>query len=200
MNKRVALVISVCFHPVFINISAFYLLLHLFAYLDYALSETARWFYLIWIFVTTAIVPIGYVLVLKIFGRVNSIMLSSQEERRIPYLLTAVMYLVSFYFFRQLNAPMLISAFLLGSATIVIALLVINLFNKISIHMASFGMLAAVVVSAVNAGNVDVRLLLIPVLVFAGLTATARLYMEAHNVQQLLLGFIMGFVIMFFIL
>ncbi len=200
MNNRLALFVSVLFHPVFVNLLAFYTLIRLSPYLDYALTPAAKTFYIVWLFAATAVVPLLYVLILKIFGKVSSILLYESEERRAPYMLTALMYLISFYFFQKLHSPALINAFMLGSASIVVALLVVNLFNKISIHLASFGMLAAVIISAADAGNMDVRFLLMLLLPVAGLTATARLYAEAHNAQQLLSGFITGFAIMFFIL
>lgn len=200
MSKRLSLFISVVFHPIFVNLLGFVLLMKLFPYLDYVMGTQARLFYLTFIFVSTAVVPLLYVLAMKLFGQVHSMMLESAEERRGPYVITAVMCLFDFYFFQRTHTPALINAFLLGMASIVVALLIINHFNKISIHMASFGMLTAVVVSAAQAGGFDVRLVLIPVIVATGLTAAARLFANAHSLQQLLSGYLLGFVIMFFVL
>lgn len=200
MSKRLSLFISVVFHPIFVNLLGFVLLMKLFPYLDYVMGTQARLFYLTFIFVSTAVVPLLYVLAMKLFGQVHSMMLESAEERRGPYVITAVMCLFDFYFFQRTHTPALINAFLLGMASIVVALLIINHFNKISIHMASFGMLTAVVVSAAQAGGFDVRLVLIPVIVATGLTAAARLFANAHSLQQLLSGYLLGFAIMFFVL
>lgn len=200
MSKKTALFISVLFHPIFVNLLGFYLLIRLFPYLDYVLSTEARLFYTVFIFSSTALVPILYVLAMKLFGNIHSVMLESADERRGPYMITAIMCLFDFYFFQRLHTPALINAFLLASASIVVALLIVNHFNKVSIHLASFGMLTAIVVSAANAGAADVRFVLIPVLIAAGITASARLYSNAHNMQQLALGYVLGFSMMFLIL
>jgi hypothetical protein len=200
MNSRFALFLSIIFHPVFVNLISFYSLIRLFPYLDYVLTTPARLFYLGFIFTSTAIVPVVYILVMKWFGQIKSVMLHSGEERRGPYMLTAAMYLMNFYLFQRLHSPALVNAFLLGCAAIVVGLLIINHFNKISIHMASFGLLTAVITAAAQAGGADVRLLLIPVLLAAGLTASARLWLNAHSTQQIILGFALGFCVMYFIL
>jgi membrane-associated phospholipid phosphatase len=66
--------------------------------------------------------------------------------------------------------------------------------------MASFGLLTAVISAAAQAGSADVRLFLIPVILAAGITASARLWLNAHTPQQLLSGFALGFCLMYFIL
>lgn len=200
MNSRFALFLSILFHPIFVNLLSFYALIRLFPYLDYVLTTPARLFYLGFIFISTAIVPVLYILVMKWVGQIKSVMLHSGDERRGPYMLTAAMYLLNFYLFQRLHSPALINAFLLASASVVVGMLVINHFNKISIHMASFGLLTAVISAAAQAGSADVRLFLIPVILAAGITASARLWLNAHTPQQLLSGFALGFCLMYFIL
>ncbi len=200
MNRKSAFFLSILFHPVFVNLLALFLLLKLFPYLDYGLSNSAKWFYLLFVFATTSAIPILVVAGMKWFHYTHNFLLEEKEDRRIPYAITAAFYLFDFYFFQRIHAPKLIEAFLLGSASVVVALLVINSFNKISIHMASFGLLTAVIVAAAGNALFDVRILLPLVFLATGITASARLFAGAHNLQQLLSGYVVGFFFMWFLL
>jgi hypothetical protein len=200
MNRSVSLFISALFHPVFVNLFSLLLLFVLFPYLQYAVSDGLKTFYILFIFITTGLLPIVAVGILKLIGKASSVLLNNQEERTIPYIITASIYLFDYYFCLRIGSPQLINAYLLACASIVVAVLIINRFNKISIHAASLGALMAVIVSANHIANFDIRVVLSITIFFAGLTASARLFANAHVPQQLYTGFLLGLIIMLFIL
>jgi membrane-associated phospholipid phosphatase len=201
MNRQVAFTISTLFHPIFVNLLSLFALIKLFPYLDYGLNDSLKLFFLVFIFATTGIFPLLVVLFMRFSGTIQSILLDDKEQRKLPYIITAIIYLLDFYAFKSLiHAPALILAYLLGSATIVVIMLIINHFYKISIHASSFGLLTAIIVAASGSAMFDVRILLMVTLILAGITASARLFLHAHNLMQIISGYTLGFLVMWFIL
>lgn len=200
MNRRLALFISTLFHPVFTNLLGLVLLFALFPQLQFAVSTRMKLFYILFIFITTGLLPVLSVIILKLLGRVSSFLLNDQEDRTMPYIITACVYLFDYYFCRRIGSPVLLNAYLLACSSIVVAVLIINRFNKISIHAASLGALLGVVVSAAFLSGTDVRALLGVLFLITGLTVSARMFMEAHVPQQLYTGLLLGFTVMVFLL
>lgn len=200
MNRKISLFISSIFHPVFVNLLSLILLFLLFPFLQFAVSNNLKIIYISFIFITTGILPVIAVGVLKLMGKANTILLDDKEERTTPYIITACIYLFDYYFLIRFGAPQILIAYLLACSCIVVAILIINIYYKISIHSASLGGLTAVLISASQLANFDVRILLAIVFIIFGLTATARLFSNAHSPLQIYSGFILGLLIMIFIL
>lgn len=200
MNRTVSLAISTAFHPVFVNGMGLLALIFLTPYLSLGLSPNAQLFYVLFIFISAGIIPMVAVLLMKLMGKVQSILLNVQDERNIPYLVTASIYLFDFYFLSRLHAPATIRAYVLACACIVVAVVIINHFYKISIHGASLGALTAIFVSVAHFSIIDIRYLLIGVFVVSGITLSARLFLYAHTLVQVIAGWLLGFLIMYMIL
>jgi hypothetical protein len=200
MNRTVALAISALFHPVFVNLMGLLALIFLSPYLSMGIAPRAQLFYVLFIFISAGVIPIVVVLLMKLLGKVQSILLNVQDERNIPYLVTAGIYLFDFYFLSRIHTPSALRAYVLACACIVVAVAIINHFYKISIHGASLGALAAIVVSLSGFSIVDIRYVLVLVFMVSGITLSARLFLHAHNVGQVLSGWILGFLLMYLIL
>jgi hypothetical protein len=200
MNRTVSLAISTAFHPVFVNLMGLLALMFLSPYLSSGLTANAQLFYILFIFISAGIVPILVVLLLKVMGKVQSVLLNVQDERNIPYLVTASIYLFDFYFLSRLHTPPIIRAYVLACACIVVLVVVINHYYKISIHGASLGALAAIVIGSAGFSMIDVRYALLAVFLITGITLTARLFLYAHTTGQVLSGWLLGFLVMYLIL
>jgi hypothetical protein len=200
MNRTLSIAISSVFHPVFVNLLGLLALIFLSPYLSMGLNPTARFFYVAFIFISAGILPMVVVLMMKLLGRIQSVMLEVQDERNIPYLVTASIYLFDYYFLSRLHTPAILCAYILACACIVVAVVIINHFYKISIHATSLGALLAIIVSSSTVSIIDIRFMLVPVLIITGITLSARLFLLAHTRLQLLSGWVLGFLIMYFIL
>ena len=131
MNKSLSLIISSVFHPVFVNLMGLLSLFVLSPYLRLGVNENAKLFYILFIFISAGIVPVVMVLLLNMLGKVQSVLLDVQEERNIPYLITASIYLIDYYFLSQSQqTPTLIRAYVLACACIVVAVVIVNHFYK----------------------------------------------------------------------
>lgn len=200
MSRKLSLFISVLFHPVFVNLLSLLLLFVLFPYLQFAIGDGLKTFYVLFIFITTGILPVLVVLTMKLLGKTSSIVLDNKDERTTPYLVTSSIYLFDYYLFLKMGAPQLLSAYLLACSSIVVLVLIINLADKISIHSASLGALTGVIISATHTATFDIRIVLVLVFIITGLTASARLFANSHKPYQLLAGYLLGLMMMIFIL
>ncbi|MCX6186836.1 MAG: hypothetical protein NTU43_07550 [Bacteroidetes bacterium] len=200
MNKATHTFISVLFHPAIVNLFNLIALFYLFPQLYSGIPDKLKWFYLLFIFISTSIIPIILVFVLKISGRVQTIMLHDREERRIPYLLTIFIYGFDYYNFAKLSANPIVLNYLLACMAVLIIIFIVNYFYKISIHTATLGsFLALLMVNFVHTGD-ELRPLVAITFVIIGLVSSARLFAHSHNTNQVYLGLIIGFVPMFIIL
>lgn len=200
MNRTVALGVSTLFHPVFVNLYGLVALIFLSPYLSLGLTPNAKFFYIAFIFVTAGIVPILAVLVMRLLGKVQSLLLDVQDERNIPYLITASVYLFDYYFLSRMHTPSLLRAYILACACIVVAVVIINHFYKISVHGASLGALTAILLTVAQSPLFDLRYLLLITFILTGITLSARLFMHAHTLSQVLSGWLLGCAVMYVIL
>lgn len=199
MNRQSAIFLSVVFHPVLVNGLSLALLFVLFPGMAYALQPKLKWFYYLFILITTGLFPLAWVLTGALLRR-YTLFMDEKEERNIPYLITAAVYLADFYLSRKTHAPGLLSAYLLGCSTVMVVVLVTNYFYKISIHAAALGALSGVIIAAVPYTSVDLRVLLALSAVLGGLVISARLFLQAHTLAQTIYGFVMACIIMFLML
>jgi hypothetical protein len=200
MNRNFSLFISSIFHPVFVNLWSLISLFFLYPFLQYAVGYNLKLLYILFIFITTGIVPVIAVLILKSVGKLNTILLEDKDERTTPYIITSCIYLFDYYLFIRFGAPQILIAYLLACSCIVVAVLIINIYYKISIHSASLGAFVAVIFSASQVANFDVRIFLSLIFIAWGITASARLFSNAHTPLQIYTGFFLGILIMKFII
>ena len=191
MNKNTQLVISTLFHPVFINIASLLLLFTLFPSLA-AMSYQAKSTIISVIVSLTVIIPLVLVGLLKITNSISSIQMEDKKDRKWPYIATAMGYIFSFYLLQKVGVSSLLLKYLLAGIGTVISISVINIFWKISVHMASIGALLGLLVIANFTNYIDLRLMIAGIVLIAGIVASARLFANAHNISQIVSGFVLG--------
>jgi hypothetical protein len=198
--SKVWFIVSVLFHPLIINAIALFYLLHTYPQLKYGLPVTFQLAITLVVFALTGVLPLLVMLVFKKLGIITSVMLDEKDERTIPYMLISLMYLCCYFFAQKSSMPAILVLYLLVCSSIVVAVLLFNFKTKISIHMAALGSFAGLIWQAQMHAYTDDRILLSLVIAATGATASARLFMEAHNYWQLFLGWITGFGILFLLL
>ena len=134
-------------------------------------------------------------------GFIPSLYLEERLDRRLPYLLTGIIYSVLTILFAtrmQLvsdTSPQI--AVILGGITVSIWLVgIISLYWKISAHSVGIGgVLGTLITITVKLGETDLIFLLVLFVGLAGLLMSARLYLNAHTLAQVNLGLLMGLII-----
>ncbi|MDP1726459.1 MAG: hypothetical protein Q8M15_06715 [Bacteroidota bacterium] len=200
MSRKLSNLISIIFHPIFVNFLNLWLLFTLFPALHYGIPQRMQYFYISFIFLATSIIPLIMVIMMRFTGKVKSVLLTDKEDRKLPYLVTLIVYFFCYYYFTKLHTHPLILSYLVSCAAIVGLVLSINFFDKISIHTATLGAMAGLLAVAGKYTSLDIRYFLILTFLVSGLVASARIISNSHQNIQVYSGFLLGFLLMFFIL
>lgn len=181
---------SYIFHPLFISVYAV-LLYFVFgkSYFDYE----EIYLIIVQIIIVTIFIPVTVYYLLLSLGKVDSIMLATTAQRKIPLIIHAVLlYLLIRQSITAINCPELYFFFLGSLVSTLLALLLVYLKYKASLHMV--GMFALTAFAIGISLRYEVRMVsTVMMLLFAtGLVASSRLEMKAHTEKELLLGALAG--------
>ena len=199
MEERFAKIISYIFHPLIMPTISIWLILNTNTYISFVTSDPTKWFTTLIIFMSTFILPALVVVYLLHSGLISSMHMPSAEERRLPFLLTAIIYYFTYYVIRQL--PIIISEFslppviyivILGATFSILVALIINFFWKISVHMIGVGGLVGTLIGVSLRYSTDLKNIICVAIIIAGLIGFSRLKLKAHRLSQVYMGFFIG--------
>lgn len=203
MNNRIATILSVVFHPLIVTTYLFAILFIIAPDLVgvSALELPGLASLLLLIFLNTFIAPAVIVYYFHKFGLISSLHVEDLRERRLPYLVCAVIYAISTYLFGWKLQPISELApqisFILGSAAVsLIFVAFVSLFWKISAHATGLGGISGML--AALSMRFDESSLFVPLLItliIGGFLMSARLRLNAHTPAQILAGILGGLVI-----
>lgn len=196
MEKRLAQIISVVFHPLLIPSYVFLILIN--TYAQYALMMPHNYSYLILllVFLTSFVLPLLIILVMLKMKIIESLEMKTRQERALPLLVTAGFYYLTFHFLKQVPNFALFNVFMLGSALLAIIALLVNYLVKVSLHMVALGGMAGAFMGFSLALRENFMPFIIVIILAAGLTGYARLRLNSHNEAEIYSGFGLGFVLM----
>lgn len=204
--------LSYIFHPLLMPLLGLYLLLELptlptslYAYdaLYFFPEEAKIRLYLI-VAVMTFAAPLVSMLIMNWNGMVSSLHLANRRERFYPYFITTFYFTLAFIFVRhnwpeELQHPALLG-YLFGMVIVNVLCMLLNFKMKVSMHAAAmFGLIGVMMAynqSQISAfteqeiPNLEIILYLFPV---CGLVVSARLYLKAHTLTEVLVGMLVGF-------
>ena len=198
MNSTTAYRISAVFHPLFLNLWGFMLLFatvpSLHRYTTQAIWLIAGLFAL-----STVVLPLLAVALLRLNRVVNSMQLETQQERKLPLLITSLLYVSVYYLFERLQLDVVVLRYVLAASSVIIFVSLVNNFYKISLHAAGVGALLGFVFALSRVTFIDMRMLFALLSVAGGWVLSARLFAGSHNKAQLLYGLLSGFVLMWLV-
>ncbi len=213
MLRTTAHIISVLFHPLLMLTYMLLLLLVVNPYQFGVHSPIEQWKLVLMVFLSTFVMPIFAVFMMKSLHMVKSMQLEDRFERIGPYILTGVFYLWMFINFRSnpmIPKPLVIV--MLGSTIALFLAFFFNNFTKISTHAAGMGGLVGMSLINTMYFNFDTftlgfgrlgmleistNFVLMAAIVLAGIVCSARLLLGAHTDKQLYAGFAVGFTAQF---
>ncbi len=151
------------------------------------------------IFVTTFIIPVLSLYILKLSGSISSLSLDDKTERITPMIYTSVMYGVTTYMFaNKLELGEMISVYLGISTLLILLAVIITFFWKISLHAIGVGGFIGSLLGLGKQTNLAYFEFILPLLfVIAALVLSTRLKLNAHTPQQVYAGFVLGICISF---
>lgn len=143
--------------------------------------------------ILTLLIPLAFSFLLKSIGWISSMELKDVDERKIP--LYIFIFLVGIILYRVIPFTFSIELYyffvgILGSS---IACLFLVFFGiKASIHMMGISGLTFFILGLSFHYQINITIALTFLVLSMGLVATARLFTEAHNFKEIIIGLFLG--------
>lgn len=194
MIKTFSKSISYIFHPIFLPLLSVFILFQLPFYINYKYTlEYRNAIYLI-LLLNTIILPVLACLYLLNRKVISSMGMPTAKERRIPYFVALVIFIFTLYLLEKINFPFIYLSFFRSVAMSLILLFFLAVANyKVSAHLCGFGGICGMLAVLSISFNVETFEILCLFLLLAGLVGSSRLYLKAHSIDELFLGFLIGF-------
>ena len=125
---------------------------------------------------------------------------SKRENRVVPYLLTITCYIACLYLMYSLAMPRFLSAIIMAGLIVLVICITINLWWKISTHMAGIGGLIGGLIPLSMSFEYNRTWWMCCAIIFAGMLGTSRMILRQHSLGQIIVGFFVGFFSAFFII
>lgn len=191
-TQAVAHFISFVFHPVFMPTILAFAMYH-FVRASFADIEPKQFgARLLMIFMTTAFFPILSVFIMKGLNLVENIHLYKRRDRLIPLIISMIFYYPTYYFLKAQGDPFVLQLLLLGSYWNIVALFLVNIFFKVSMHTTGAGGMLGMLIVLLIISPINLALPLFLGLFIAGFIGTARMLLRAHRQSEIWLGYVMG--------
>ena len=182
--------ISYLFHPILFPIIGTILY---FIFLPRHINSRVERSLILTVFITTYLLPMLFVYLLKKMEMIESYEMETTEERKFPLLfLTILSYLLGILLYRTHMVEEL-SIFYFGmTLTLLISYFLLYIHFKISLHAIGIGGLIGFL--GVLSYTYELNLIIILALFFiiAGAILTSRLKLKAHESKEVYFGFILG--------
>jgi len=181
-QKIFGLIVSYLLHPMLISFCTFWYLI----YYSSIISEEKNSVFFICLTFST-ILPIVFFLILKNKNLITDLNASKKEERLLPMAFGALFFLIGFIILRTMNVPLLIQGIMFCGLMNTILAWLITKHWKISIHALSLSTSVTIFwIFGYKYLVVSIGLLF--------LVTIARIFSNAHNLLQIIVGILTGFI------
>ena len=192
MEVKFSKFISFIFQPLLMPTLGFIILLQMPVYFAVVIPASAKWMLMGIVFFTTFMLPAAFIFFMIKRGMIGSLYIDSREERTVPYIITIVFFILAYYLLKRLQLSPIYAFFMLNAILLVISVLLVNMFWKISSHMAAIGALTGMAIGLSHFLGILFLGLVMGALVLSGLVGYARLRLNAHTPAQVYGGFLLG--------
>ena len=205
--RVLAHIVSYVFHPVFFPLIMAFMLYKLSPSAFVGLSFKQLVYMFIIIGYSAVFFPLFSILLMKKLDFINSYSMPTAKERTIPLMAIMIFYFWATHVFNSMGiatplnpnpgplAPLIYKVLLLGNFWGVIALFMVNIFTKISLHTAAAGGMIGIILVLMWDGHVNMAVPLLAAIVLAGVIGTARMILGAHQRGDIWLGYVIGILV-----
>ena len=190
--KKMARIISTLFHPLLIPSLGLLILLNSGTYLS-LLDPAAKRAIMFVMALGTLVFPLMLLPVLQYRTLVLNEQQAAGESKLLPKVIILALYVMTFVYFRKLPVNHVIHAYVFSVVLTLLILLALNAKFKVCMHSAAMGGLAGLVIALIFLYETPIQGLLMLVLLAGGLTASARLALEANRPWEVAAGYLIGF-------
>lgn len=187
-----ARVISMLFTPFYLPLVGL-MALFLFSYLG-----LMPWGYklqvLTLVYLFTILLPTVLIHLYRRYQGWTLIQLGNKERRMVPYVISILCYFACAYWMDYLHIPHFMSNIVTAALFIQIVCALINVWWKISAHMAAIGGVAGALFVFAEVFVFNPVWWLCLVFVVAGILGTSRMILRQHSLLQVVVGFLVGII------
>lgn len=145
------------------------------------------------VFISTYVIPILFLFLLKSFGSIDTFHLSEIRERKFPVFFFIILNLLLAYRLYQIpNLELLSFFFLSGSISLFLVYLFLLFQVKISLHTLSMGLFTTFILILSYQYKIDLILPISFLILLSGYVAYIRLKLQAHTHFEVYLGYVIG--------
>ena len=192
MSRTPAKFLSYTLHPLLMPFYAILMVLNLNTYIAFSLSGHVQQVVLSLVFITTVALPVITAVFLIQKGVVRNLEMETIAERRLPFITTAIFYVLCYFLLLQMPLPRMIPLMVLGAFLAIFIAWLISFSWKISIHMIGIGGLTGLLIALSDLLNAGLVIPVILTVMIAGFLGSARLSLRAHTPPQIYSGYIVG--------
>lgn len=188
---RAAKYFSLCFTPLIVPFTGFTALLFL-SYLN-VFPLLFKLLLLAMVYLFTVLAP---KLMIRLYRYINgwtSRQMGKKERRIVPYALSITCYIFCLLLMYRLHLPHFMTGILVASLMGLIACAVINIWWKISAHMAGIGGITGGLILFSHLFSFNPVWYLCLALLLSGLLGTCRIILRQHTLAQVFVGWLVGF-------
>ena len=188
--KKILPFFSYLFHPIFVPLlgTLSYLLFD-----DIYFSKAQCYLLLFQILIITFFLPLSFFYLLRTFGKVDTIMLSDLNQRKIPLVMQMILTIVLITESVTIaRFPELFFFFLSGLISTFLAFIFLFAKLKASIHMIGISALTFFIIGISIHNQINSIALISLCFFVTGLIASSRLQMKAHSIKELVFGYAIG--------
>jgi hypothetical protein len=185
--------LSYIFHPLFIPlyVSLFLLYVHPSYFAGYDLYD--KFWLPIRVAYATIFLPLFSVFLLWRLKFIDSMFLTTQKDRIIPYIISNIYFFWLFWVFKNdAGVPSILTSFIFGVFIVSSAALIANVYFKVSMHAIAMGGMVGLFVIILQQNTMLMTVPLCIALLIAGLVCTARLIVSDHQPRDIYMGLLLG--------
>ncbi len=183
--------ISYIFHPLLFSFIGSFLYLFL---TPKHISKKQEYIILLVVFLSTYVLPVILVIVLKQFKMIKNYHLESISERKFPVIFFIVLsFMVGKLMIKIQIVDLLAFSFFGISFALIITYLLFKFNIKTSLHTLGIGGIIGFVTVMSYDYQLNFNLLIACLFILSGIIAFSRLKLKAHNPKEIYLGFLIGF-------
>ena len=187
-----ARVISLVFTPFYLPILGLVALFFLSYLRQYPLSY--KFFVLAVVYFFTILLPTLLIHLYRRYQGWSLIEIGHKERRIVPYLISILCYFVCLYMMEQMHIPFFMRSIVAAALIIQIVCALINVWWKISTHTAAIGGVAGALFVFSEVFRFNPVWWFCLVISIAGILGTSRMILRQHTLQQVVVGFVVGFI------
>jgi hypothetical protein len=156
----------------------------------------AKRFLLVVIFVSTALMP-AITLIVSNIGKKMHVTYTTRTDNQIALIFVALYYYLGYYLLNKMPVYGIFKIMLLAGAILIVILIFISMWLKISPHIAAAGSSFGLMVGLSMRLGANPIQLLSAIIILSGITGTALLITKKQSLPEILIAFPLGFALFF---